>query len=230
MVKRINGIYGLQNLVTKRIYVGSSNNIKARWRQHKSYLKSNKHLNKYLQNSWNKHGEKSFKFFIIEECSGELLYEREQFWFDYYKEGGLVYNYREIVESNRGISYPMSEETKKKLSEANKGRKYPNRKITEETRKKLSEARRGKKWDEESKQKLRKRAFERMQDKSIVERISNTLKGRIISEETKKKMSESCMGRTSPMKGKKMTEESKQKMRDAWDRKRSNKEKDEIHL
>lgn len=67
---------------------------------------------------------------------------------------------------NKGI--PMSEEHKRKLSEALKGKPK-----SEETKRKISEARKGIHYSEESKRK-----------------ISEALKGKHLSEETKRKMSE----------------------------------------
>jgi group I intron endonuclease len=192
----LSGIYGIQNLVTKRIYIGSSTNIKGRWRTHKSYLKNNKHGNPYLQRSWNKYGEKSFEFFFIEECSEKLLYEREQFWFDYYKENGLVYNVREVVESNKGINHPMSEETRKKISEKERGKI-----ISEETRKKLSEAHKGRKRLPFSKEHKEKIGEANKGKKSWIT-------GKRMSEEHKKKISEAKRGK----KPHEMSEEIKEKI------------------
>jgi group I intron endonuclease len=89
-----------------------------------------------------------------------------------------------------------SDETKKKISESNKGRKVWNTgcQLSEETKKKISESNKGKQtWlgrthSEETKNKLKQ---------------YNT--GRQLSEETKKKISESNKGRISYWKGKKRT-------------------------
>ena len=115
-------------------YVGSSNNLKQRWRQHKSLLKRNKHLCTPLQNSWNKYGEDKFIFSIIEETTQDLLLEKEQYWLDHYKsyEKTNGYNILKIAGSNVGFKH--TEETKLKISEASKGRI-----VSEETRKKHSD-------------------------------------------------------------------------------------------
>ena len=60
------GIYKITNIINSCYYIGSSINIKKRWREHVIMLTKNKHDNAFLQNSWNKYGEKSFKFEIIE--------------------------------------------------------------------------------------------------------------------------------------------------------------------
>ncbi len=73
------GIYGIFNFLNGKLYIGSTNNLKSRLRQHKKGLKKQKHKNKYLQNSWNKYGESAFEFHVIEYCPKEKLIEREQF-------------------------------------------------------------------------------------------------------------------------------------------------------
>jgi group I intron endonuclease len=215
------GIYGIKNLITGRIYVGSSNNIKGRWSYHKNYLRNNKHDSLYLQNSWNKHGEKAFKFFIIEECSEELLFEKEQFWFNYYKENGLVYNQREIIESNKGVK--CSEETKRKISESHRGKYWGERnpfygkKHSEETKRKISEANTGKMRSEEEKKRIGKMhkgvKFSEEHKKKIVE----ARKGFKHSEETKQKLREINLG-------KKHSEETKKKMSETHKSKKLNEE------
>jgi predicted GIY-YIG superfamily endonuclease len=61
------GVYSITNTVNKKKYFGSSRNISSRISEHKTKLKSNKHINGHLQNSWNKYGEENFVFEIIEE-------------------------------------------------------------------------------------------------------------------------------------------------------------------
>lgn len=63
---KICGIYYIKNKYNKRVYVGSSVDIKSRWRSHRSALKNNTHHCKELQEDWNKHGEYAFEFLIEE--------------------------------------------------------------------------------------------------------------------------------------------------------------------
>ena len=80
MIKKICGVYKITNMINDKFYIGSSNNIKKRWSQHKAALNEGSHGNPYLQNAWNKHGGANFKFEIIEECAPEMQFEREQFY------------------------------------------------------------------------------------------------------------------------------------------------------
>ena len=63
---KVVGIYCIKNVISGRIYIGSSINIAGRWKQHRYQLNTNRHENHYLQHSWNKHGEGSFEFSILE--------------------------------------------------------------------------------------------------------------------------------------------------------------------
>lgn len=74
------GIYKIENIINGKCYIGQSINIKRRWEIHRSELKNNTHYNQYLQKAWNKYGENSFNFSIIEECDHNKLDEREMFW------------------------------------------------------------------------------------------------------------------------------------------------------
>jgi group I intron endonuclease len=88
------GIYRIVNKVNKKVYVGSSINIRGRWAVHKSDLRRNKHHNYHLQKSWNKYGERNFSFMIIEECTKKKLDEREDYWMKRHKshQGNKGYN------------------------------------------------------------------------------------------------------------------------------------------
>jgi group I intron endonuclease len=63
-------------------YIGSSINGKYRWQKHRSTLKGQYHENIILQRAWNKYGEDSFEFVIIEQTTESTLLEREQFYID----------------------------------------------------------------------------------------------------------------------------------------------------
>jgi hypothetical protein len=85
---------------------------------------------------------------------------------------------KKLSEANKGKNNPnygksLSEETKRKMSEANKGKNNPNygKSLSEETKRKMSEAQKGKTHSEEHKRKN-----------------SEVHKGKTHSEETKKKI------------------------------------------
>ncbi len=75
------GIYKIINVVNNKFYIGSAVNFSRRKARHFSELRHNKHNNRWLQASWNKYGEASFVFAIVEEVQDkELLLEVENRW------------------------------------------------------------------------------------------------------------------------------------------------------
>lgn len=76
------GIYKITNTINNKYYIGSSDDVYKRWKDHIYYLNRNKHINKHLQNAWNKYDEEYFKFEIIEKCNHKDKFIREQFYLD----------------------------------------------------------------------------------------------------------------------------------------------------
>ena len=75
------GIYKIINVVNNKFYLGSAVNFSRRKTRHFSELRTNKHNNSKLQNAWNKYGEASFVFAIVEEVQDKaLLLEVENRW------------------------------------------------------------------------------------------------------------------------------------------------------
>lgn len=137
------GIYKIES-PSGKIYIGQSINIEKRWKYYKSPSTSDKQ-NK-LFNSFRKYGHNNHQFEIIEECSIELLNEKEIYWgriFDCTNpDKGL--NLREL--GKQGI---WTEEAKLKLSIAQKGKL----RHTTESKSKISKALKGTKYTAEQKQK-----------------------------------------------------------------------------
>lgn len=103
------GIYTIICNTSKKIYVGSSNNIHVRILKHKNELKLGKHRNPHLQYSYNKYGSDDFKYEILENCNEEYLLYIESFWI----------NILDTYNSNKGynINNPLhgGEPTLKKI-------------------------------------------------------------------------------------------------------------------
>lgn len=76
------GVYQIRNIVTGKIYIGSSIDIDTRWAEHKRDLRVGEHRNKRLQNSYNKHGEANFVYEVLELTNKDNIYNREQYWID----------------------------------------------------------------------------------------------------------------------------------------------------
>lgn len=139
------GIYKIVNKVNGKIYVGQTSNIKKRCKAHLVKLKNEKHCNSYLQNAWNKYGEKNVIFESIEICNVDDLNNREIFWIkkmDSFENG---YNLTLGGEGNRGYVVPT--ESREKMSKAKKGKQYRlGCTNTEESKSKLSASQMGNKY------------------------------------------------------------------------------------
>lgn len=140
------GIYKITNKVNGKFYIGSSKNIKERWKHHRSDLKSGTHSNPHLQNSYNKYGKKNFKFEIIETIDPipELLLEREQVLLDYHLENNWEQAYNIAIYACSGMKgRGHTEEVKQLLSEKLSGENHPHygKPVSEEWRRKISKSR-----------------------------------------------------------------------------------------
>ena len=67
------GIYYIQNIKTSQLYIGQSKRLKERKNRHFYKLRQNAHENAHLQNSFNKYGEDSFEYGVIEYCNENQL-------------------------------------------------------------------------------------------------------------------------------------------------------------
>jgi len=116
----IAGVYAIINKINGKRYIGSSHNVIKRYGEHKRALRIGCHVNTYLQRAWNKYGSDSFDFKLLEETSKNTV-DREQFHINQHPFKDL-YNIQPIAGgTNLGVIF--SEEHKKKIGVANKGRK-----------------------------------------------------------------------------------------------------------
>lgn len=161
MSKKISGIYQIKNLVNGKVYIGSSVDIKSRWRNHLSKLRNNKHHSRHLQRAWDKYGENSFEFSIVEYVSSEInLLEIEQKWIDKTKCCDINFGYNIIQKAESNIGHKWTEESKQKSSNAKKGKylgennPFYGKEHSDETKEKMSKSHIGVKHSDESKKKI----------------------------------------------------------------------------
>lgn len=171
------GVYSIVNVVTGKTYVGSTMNLRLRKQRHFRELRKRIHPNKFLQEDFDKFGEESFNFAVLEFCSDESLRKREYQWMKKLDTINVGYNI------SLSTFCPMAgrahtDETRAKMRKAHKNRKP----ISEETRAKLKAAA----LERERLKKLN--GYE--VSKETREKLSKSGKGRVVSEETKRKISE----------------------------------------
>jgi group I intron endonuclease len=109
------GIYYIQNLDNGKIYIGSAVSIVKRWSVHKHHLRRGAHCNKYLQSAWDKRGEDSFIFGVIEVVDKNILLEKEQFWIKNYESSNREKGYNLAPAAGSMLGYKHTEKTKSRL-------------------------------------------------------------------------------------------------------------------
>ena len=85
------GIYKIKNKINGKIYIGQSNDIKRRLKEHccpEAYKRSRIPVDIAIH----KYGKENFIFEVVEECSLEQLNQREEFWIQYYDSYKMGYN------------------------------------------------------------------------------------------------------------------------------------------
>lgn len=78
-------IYKITNKVNGKVYIGKTTySIQKRWKEHLKAAKNSKSEKRPLYSAINKYGAENFKIEQIEECSHDILNERECYWIEYY--------------------------------------------------------------------------------------------------------------------------------------------------
>ncbi len=80
---RASGIYKITNLYNGKVYIGQSQNIYERRKEHFSALYRGYHPNALMQEDYKKYG-KYFRWDVVEFCAENKLNEREKYWIDTY--------------------------------------------------------------------------------------------------------------------------------------------------
>ena len=173
------GIYKITCKETGRCYIGQSKHIEARWKGHQK--------KRFLIDA--------FDYEILVTCQAKDLNDLEILMietFDSHRNG-----YNKTIGGTSIKTIHPDEETRRKMSEAKKGKPPHNKgkSISVEQKAKLSEALKGKPLSEETRAKM-----------------SEAQKGKTLSEEHRQKMSEAKKGKSPHNKGKPMSVEQKTKL------------------
>lgn len=171
------GIYKITNITNNKSYIGSSVNIKSRWRQHKSCLRKGTHHCIGLQRAWNKYGENNFEFSILEIVEDKtLILHRETFYINQFKSANGRDGYNSLPIAGSPLGTKPSDATRQKMSESQ-------RKIPYEDRLKYCVSFAGKQHTDETKAKMRasNRHTKPTEEQKLA--ISKVHKGKIISAE-----------------------------------------------
>ena len=183
-------IYLIVNNINGKTYVGKRKLYNKNWNED-GYMGSGH----YLKNSQTKYGIENFEKFLITYTSSEKdACEKEKFWIaEYRRRGKAEYN---VADGGQGgLIGTWTEERRKKVSEACKGRKAWNKgkHFSEEYCIKMSEAHKGKPSCNKGKH---------FSDETK-NRMSEAHKGKKRSEDDKRNISESLKGHKAWNKGRK---------------------------
>lgn len=215
MSEIIIGVYKISNIKDGRYYIGHSQNIEKRFKTHKYNLKRGKHINMFLQNSYNKYGLDSFTFEIIHKFDNvekskekELEYlqnleiRKELYNLNYNNDGGDMLshhpNKKEIIKKGietkkKNMELMTEEQRKKSYSKFGEKNGMFGKTHTKEVREIFSKIHKGNtyclgiKHSEETCKKMSEIAKQRIGEK-------NPFFGKVHSEETRKKISEKNLG------------------------------------
>ena len=209
-------IYKLQNKINGKIYIGKT--IKEVEQRIAEHLKTKSLIGKALR----KYGLQSFDIFIMDLADdNETLNEKERYWIKFHDckapngynltDGGDGFspgtNLSQETKNkirNSHLGKPRSEETKKKISIAHKGKKLSQehrdnaskslkgRIFSEEHRNKISKALKGKKHTQEQIEANRKGHLGQKFSEERNKKIATANHNRVISLQTRKKLSENA--------------------------------------
>ena len=114
---KISAVYKITNTVTNDFYIGSSKDVKRRWREHKRQSTWKKHPNNQLYQDMKKYGIDKFVFEILAEVEEDKLKEMEQQFIETLKP---TYN------SNRANGWDIEryKEYQKEYQKTDKRKKY----------------------------------------------------------------------------------------------------------
>lgn len=192
MIKII-GIYKITS-PSGKVYIGQSIDIKKRIRHYRSKNECKKQRRLFY--SFKKYGFNNHKFEVIEECSVEKLNERERYWQEYYDvigDNGLNC----VLTETNDKSGKTSEDTLAILRQKQSGK---------------NNGMYGKKHSEETKEKMRQKALGRKASDQARLNMSKSHKNRIVSNETRIKLSIANSGSNHHQYGRKVSEETKRKI------------------
>ena len=113
---KISGVYKITNTITGDCYIGSSNDVKRRWKEHKWPSVWKRYSNNQMYIDMQKYGVEKFDFEVIEEAEEGKLKETEQKFIELLKP---TYN---SIRAN-GLDIERKKEYKKEYQKTDKGKK-----------------------------------------------------------------------------------------------------------
>ena len=117
IMKEISGIYKITNTITGDFYIGSSNNVKRRWVEHKCQSSWKNQPNNPMYQDMQKYGVDKFAFEILAEVEVDKLKETEQQFIETLKPTYNNYN-------AKGRDVERRKKSKKEYQKTDKYKEY----------------------------------------------------------------------------------------------------------
>ncbi len=205
------GVYGILNIITGKIYIGSAIILHRRIVDHIYFLNLGKHHSILLQRAWDKYGKENFEFLVLEYCLKNNVVDREQYWMDLNKCSDPEFGYNISPTAGNCLGVRHSEEVKLARSKRLKGIKR-----SDEAKANMSAARKGMKiHSEESKLKISLAGKGRITSDATKLKLSEAGKGRKYSLETIEKFKIAAKARGNNRLGKKVSVDGRKRMSEA---------------
>lgn len=211
-------IYKATNKINGKVYIGQTiHSFKTRKREHE-YCKYNIPFHKAIK----KYGKENFDWEIVERCRSKIDLDLAEEWYIRYYKTFVAFDsccgYNCTFGGEGRVGWVPSNETRKKISKANKGRI-----VSLETRKRMSKLRKGIKrgpFSEEHKRNIAKTKKGKWAGKEnpkyrkgyLIQGKNNGMFGKKHSKETREKISKALSGSKHTLYGKKIPIEQRKKM------------------
>lgn len=184
------GIYLIKHIISGRLYVGSALSIPRRILEHRRDLRAGRHVNRRLQNAWNKYGPDAFDFSVLEAVDDPTrLIQCEQRWIDALK-AAIKPNFNISPTAGSLLGVKLSVATRAKMSAAHMGRKQSPESIA-----KVVAVHLGAKRSPEARARISAAQRRRPMHPNTRAAIALAIKGRTFSAKTRAKMSASSLGK-----------------------------------
>lgn len=164
--EKVRGIYYLKLDYSNTYYIGSSEDILARFGKHYGALRDNRHESKSMQEDYNRNKGIEYGILKLVDNTIDLSVIETEFIKIFTKEDKKIYNSR-VDDANKNTGIKWTEDSKKRKSLAQTGKK-----LSEKTKRKMSLAHKGRKHSEKTKRAL-----------SVLKQGENTATAKLNSEQ-----------------------------------------------
>ena len=185
-------IYTITNTVNGKQYIGQTNNPYKRWKKHLSVARlQNYKFNSYLYPAMKKYGIINFKFEVIDICSINEVNEKEIYWIkqlNTYAPNGYNLSYGGMAlygEDNPFYGRKHTEESKRRISEKNKGREISEKE--REMRRVINTGEKNPFYHKKHSEETKKKIIETSKKNGVYEQSSYRMKGNQLAKFIKRK-------------------------------------------